>query len=153
ASERAAVDGRSGSRRDVPMTYRALGTANAIASGVFGLAALLVPTALASLYAITFDGAAVYVARLLGGSYVGYAIASFLTRDTSDRATRRAIAAANGFAWAAGCVVSTFVQLQGLANGFGWATAALELGFAVGWIWTYLAERPSRPEPQGAAAR
>lgn len=123
------------------MTYRTVATANAIASVLFGLAALLVPTALASLYAITFDGAAVYVARLLGGSYVGYAIASFLTRDATDRATRRAIAAANVFAWATGCIVTTFVQVQGLANGFGWATAALELVFAVGWIWTYAAER------------
>ena len=132
------------------MTYRAIATANAIASVTFGLAALLVPTALASLYAITFDGAAVYVARLLGGSYVGYAIASFLTRDASDPATRRAIAAANGFAWAAGCVVSTFVQVQGLANVFGWATAGLELVFALGWIWTYLAERAGHPAPQRA---
>ena len=123
------------------MTYRTIATANAIASVLFGLAALLVPTALASLYAITFDGAAVYVARLLGGSYVGYAIASFLTRDTSDPATRRAIAAANVFAWATGCGVSTFAQVQGLANGFGWATAALELVFAIAWIWTYAAER------------
>lgn len=121
------------------MTYRTIATANAIASVIFGLAALLVPTTLASLYAITFNDAAVYAARLLGGSYVGYAIASYLTRDTADVATRRAIAAANVFAWATGCVVSTFVQLQGLANGFGWATAALELVFAVGWIWTYLA--------------
>lgn len=121
------------------MTYRTIATANAIASVIFGFAALLVPTTLASLYAITFNDAAVYAARLLGGSYVGYAIASYLTRDTADVATRRAIAAANVFAWATGCVVSTFVQLQGLANGFGWATAALELVFAVGWIWTYLA--------------
>ena len=135
------------------MTYRTVATANAIASAVFGLAALLVPTALASLYGITFDDAAVYAARLLGGSYVGYAIASFLTRDTADPATRRAIAAANVFAWATGCVVSTFAQVQGLANGFGWATAALELIFAVAWIWTYRAERASRSEPQRAPAR
>lgn len=135
------------------MTYRTIATANAIASVVFGLAALLAPTALASLYAITFDNAAVYVARLLGGSYVGYAIASFLTRDTSDRATRRAIAAANVFAWATGCVVSTFAQVQGLANGFGWATAALELLFAIAWIRAYLAERAGRSAPLGAPAR
>ena len=135
------------------MTYRAIATANAIASVLFGLAALLVPTALASLYAITFDNAAVYAARLLGGSYVGYAIASFLTRDTGDRATRRAIAAANVFAWAAGCVVSTFAQVQGLANGVGWATAALELVFAIGWTWTYVAERASDAERRRAPAR
>ena len=134
------------------MTYRTVATANAIASVAFGGAALLVPTALASLYGITFDNAAVYAARLLGGSYVGYAIASFLTRDTKDPATRRAIAAANVFAWAAGCIVSTFAQVQGLANGFGWATAALELVFAVAWIWTYLAERANHPEPQLAPA-
>ena len=41
------------------MTYRTIATANAIASVLFGLAALLVPTALASLYAITLDNAAV----------------------------------------------------------------------------------------------
>lgn len=135
------------------MTYRTIATANAIASVVFGLAALLVPNALASLYALTFDNAAVYAARLLGGSYVGYAIASFLTRDTSDPATRRAIAAANVFAWATGCVVTTFAQAQGLANAFGWATGALELLFAIAWIRAYVAERAGRSEPQGALGR
>lgn len=135
------------------MTYRTIATANAIASVVFGLAALLVPNALASLYALTFDNAAVYAARLLGGSYVGYAIASFLTRDTSDSATRRAIAAANVFAWATGCVVTTFAQAQGLANAFGWATGALELLFAIAWIRAYVAERAGRSEPQGALGR
>src|SRR5947208_16345995 len=76
ASEPAALEDRSSSGRDNPMTYRTVAMANAVASAVFGLASLLVPTALASLYAITFDDAAVYAARLLGASYVGYAIAS-----------------------------------------------------------------------------
>ena len=135
------------------MTYRTIALASAVVSVVYGLVALIVPNVLGSLYGITYDTAAVYAGRLLGGSYVGYAIVNFLTKDTADPVTRRAVAAANAFAWAAGFVVSTFGQLQGLANGIGWTTVVLALAFTVGWAWTYAATRERGPEGQRVPAR
>lgn len=123
------------------MTYRTVGLASAIASVVNGLVLLLAPEALGSLYGISLDTAALHAVRLLGGSYIGYAIANFLTKDTADLATREAVAAANAFAWAVGFVVSTLGQLQGLANALGWTTVALALAFTLAWAWTYAAAR------------
>jgi hypothetical protein len=135
------------------MTYRSVASASAIVSVVYGLAALLVPNALASLFGIAIDTVAEYEGRLLGGSYVGYAIVNFLTKDTADPLTRRAIAAANAVAWAVGLVVSTLGQLQGLANAIGWTTVVLALAFTVGWAWTYAAERRRGPQAQRVPAR
>lgn len=134
------------------MTYRTVALASAIVSVVYGLAAVLVPNAIGSLYGITFDTLGVYEGRLLGGSYVGYAIVNFLTKDTADPATRRAVAAANAFAWAVGFVVSTFGQLQGLSNAIGWTTVALALAFATAWAWTYAAAREVGSQAQRAGA-
>jgi hypothetical protein len=122
------------------MTYRTVATASAIVSAFYGLAALIAPEALATLYGMTLDAVARYAARLLGGSYLGYAILNFLTKDTADPLTRRALSAANAFGWAVSCVVTVFGQMQGLAN-LGWATVVLQLAFAAAWGWRYAAER------------
>ena len=134
------------------MTYRTVATASAIVSVVYGLAALLVPNALASLFGIAINTVAEYEGRLLGGAYVGYALVNFLTRDTADPLTRRAVAAANTVAWAVGLVVSTLGQLQGLANAIGWTTVIIALVFTVVWAWTYLAERGRSGEAQRVPA-
>lgn len=135
------------------MIYRTVATVSAIVSVAYGLAALLVPNALGSLFGITYDTAAVYAGRLLGGSYIGYGIANFMTRDTADPLTRRAISAGNAFAWAVGLIVSTMAQLEGLSNAMGWTTVILALAFTVVWAWTYAAARQGGPEAQRAPAR
>jgi len=135
------------------MTYRTVATVSAIISVVYGLAALVVPNALGSLFGITYDTAAVYAGRLLGGSYIGYAIANFLTKDTADPVTRRAVAAANAFAWAVGFVISTLAQLQGLANAIGWSTVVLSLAFTVAWAWAYAQAGEAGPAARRAPAR
>ena len=122
------------------MSYRSIATANAIVSVVLGAIALVVPDVLAALYGITADSVALLAARLLGGSYVGYAIVDYLTRDAAETGTRRAIAAANGVAWAAGLVVSAYGQSLGLSNGVGWITVAMQLAFTAAWGRVYLAE-------------
>ena len=126
------------------MSYRTVATASAIVSLVYGLAALLVPNALASLFGIAVTTVAEYEGRLLGGAYLGYAIVNFLTKDTADQVTRRAVAASNAVAWAVGLVVSTLGQLQGLSNAIGWTTVIIALVFTVVWAWTYAVRNDSR---------
>lgn len=135
------------------MNYRTIATASAIVSVAYGLAALVVPDALGSLFGITYDTAAVYAGRMLGGSYIGYGIANFLTRDTADPLTQRAVAAGNAFAWAVGLMVSTMAQLQDLANALGWSTVVLALAFTAAWAWAYAAASRRGPEARRAPAR
>ena len=135
------------------MTYRSVATASAIVSVLYGLAALLVPNALASLFGVAIDTLAEYEGRLLGGAYLGYAFVNFLTRDTADPLTRRAIAAANTIAWAVGLVVLTLGQLQGLGNGIAWTSVIVALVFTVFWAWTYAAERGRAAAAPGTPVR
>jgi hypothetical protein len=135
------------------MTYRTVATASAIVSVVYGLAALLVPNALASLFGVAMDTLAEYEGRLLGGAYLGYALVNFLTKDTADPLTRRAIAAANAVAWAVGLVVLTLGQLQGLSNAIAWTSVVVALVFTVVWAWTYAAERGPGAAAKGLPVR
>ena len=102
----------------------------------------------ASIVGLTFDTMAVYEARLVGGAYVGYALVGFLTRDTAELGTRRAVAAANAVAWAVGLVLSTTGQLQGLANATGWTVVVLAAAFTAAWAWSYLAARERGQDAQ-----
>jgi len=135
------------------MTYRTVATASAIVSVVYGLAALLVPNALASLFGVAIDTLAEYEGRLLGGAYLGYAFVNFLTRDTTDPLTRRAIATSNTVGWAIGLVVLTLGQLQGLSNAIAWTSVAVALVFTVLWAWTYAGERGRGAAAQGTPVR
>ncbi len=134
------------------MTYRTVATLSVILAVVYGLAALIVPSAIGSVFGITFDTIAEYETRLLGGAYVGYGIVNFLTRDTADPMTQRAVAAANGFAWAVSFVVSALGQVRGLSNSIGWTTVLLALLFTIVWAWAYVAARERGSEVRRAGA-
>lgn len=135
------------------MSYRTVAILSAAVSLVYGFTALVAPRALASVFGITFDEIAGYEARLLGGAYLGYGIVNYLTKDTADRQTQRAVAAGNAFGWVVGLVVSTLGQLQGLSNDLGWTTVALQIVFTVLWGWTYVAAGASGPAIQRASTR
>lgn len=135
------------------MIYRTVVIAGAVVSVSYGLAALVAPEALGSLFGITYDVAAVYAGRLLGGSYIGYGIANFLTRDSADPLTQRAVAAGNAFAWAVGFVVLTMAQLQGLANALGWSSVVLATAFTIAWAWAYAAAGERAGPARRASAR
>jgi hypothetical protein len=135
------------------MSYRTVATASAIASVLYGLAALLAPNALASLFGTAIDTVAAYEGRLLGAAYIGYALVYFLTRGSADPVTRRAIAAANAVAWGVSFVVLALGQREGLSNTIGWTSVILAAAFTVAWAWTYAAERGRGPESQRVRAR
>ena len=135
------------------MSYRVVATTSAVVSVVFGLPMLAFPDAIGAFYGVHADTTALFAGRMLAGSYLGYAIVNFLSRDSAEAATRRAVAAGNAFAWAAGLAVSAYAQVQGLANGVGWTTVALQIVFIAAWVSTYSAQRDARSVPQHAAAR
>lgn len=125
------------------MTYRTIAIANTVVSVFYGLFALVAPAAIAAVFGIALDAAASYEARLLGGAYIGYAIGNYLTKDSKELVTQRAVAASNAFAWAVGFVVSTLAGIQGLTNALGWSTVVLSLAFTLAWAWAYAAARES----------
>ncbi len=135
------------------MNYAIVAKASATVSLAYGLVTLAFPAAIFSLYGVTLDQNLRIAAQLLASSYVGYGILNFLARCSADPDARRAIAAANAFAWGSGLVISTYAQTLGLLNAFGWTTVALQLVFTVAWAYTYAAERRAPTAARSAPAR
>lgn len=78
---------------------------------------------------------------------------NFLTKETADPLTQRAVAAGNVFGWAVGLVVMTIAQLDGLSNALGWSTVILSLAFTVAWGWAYAAAGGRGQEARRAPVR
>ena len=135
------------------MSYRTVAILSSLVSMIYGVPAVLVPDALASVFGVTFNTVASYEARLLGGAYLGYGIVSYLTRGTTDRQTQRAVAAGNAVSWIAGFFVTTLGQLQGLGNALNWTSVALTLVFVVLWGWAFVTAGERGPATGHAAAR
>jgi len=110
---------------------------NAILALLFGLGFLLIPTTLVSFYGIQLDAAAVYVARLLGAAYLGYAIISWLFQNSKAASEVRTFVLTLFVTESLAFVVSLVYQLQGLANALGWSTVVIFLLMAAGFGYFY----------------
>jgi len=102
-------------------------------SVVTGLAGLLAPAPLASVFGVTLDDAGASEARLAGASYLGYAAIVWFAREVRDTATQRAIALGSLVSWALSLVVLAIAVVTGLAGTASWALVATAVVFAAGW--------------------
>src|SRR5919197_1024710 len=99
----------------------------AIVSLVNAIPGLLAPEATAALYGGVVDRQGALVAQLLAGSYIGYAVLNWTTRDTGDAAVRRGIGASNLLAWAISAVLWSYAASSGLTNAVGWLGVGLTI--------------------------
>ncbi len=113
----------------------------AAVGGVTGLAALLVPAQLASLFGITLDDAGLAQERLLGGAYLGTSTIVWFAKDVRDAAAQRAIALGNVVSWALSLVVAVAGLVAGLAGQQAWLLVALQVGFTAAWAYFALMDR------------
>jgi flagellar biosynthesis protein FliQ len=108
-------------------------TVTAIGSLLFGLAYLLVPASVASLYGITLDPSGQY-ARFFGSALLGFAAILWLGRKVTSGPALRAILVGSLVASITGLVVAVFQALNGTGNALVWSTVIiyllLSLGFA-----------------------
>ena len=63
----------------------------AIVAAVFGIALLVMPAQLLSLYGITADTPLKFVSQLFGTALIGYAVLTWSARSSSDSDARRSI--------------------------------------------------------------
>lgn len=108
-------------------------TVAAIGSLLFGLAYLLVPASLLSLYGITLDPSNQWVARYFGSALLGLAAIFWLARKVLSSPALRAILVGAFVASATGLVVAILELLLGSGNTLVWSSALiyflLSLGF------------------------
>jgi len=103
---------------------------NAIVVAIFGIALVLIPAQLLSLYGITVDTSLKYMAQLFGAALIGFAVLTWSARNSSDSGARRAIILALFVTAAIGCIVAVLGALAGFMNPLSWSTVAIYLFFA-----------------------
>jgi hypothetical protein len=113
----------------------------AAVGGVTGLAALLAPAQLASLFGVTLDDAGLAQERLLGGAYLGISTIVWFARDVRDAAAQRAVALGNVVSWALSLVVTVAGLVAGLAGQQSWLLVALEVVFTAAWAYFAFMDR------------
>ena len=107
------------------MKLRHLFTINMFFAIFFGGSCSLLPHWVFSLYGLAPDEAAIWTARLLGGSILGLATLMWFGQKTSAVDTRKAIAIALLIQDAIGSIASVDFQLTGAVKIFGWLSLAL----------------------------
>jgi fucose 4-O-acetylase-like acetyltransferase len=108
-------------------------TANSVVAGLFGLGFILVPGRVVALYTAEASVTIDYVAQLLGGALLSFAIVTWAARNAPDSEARRAILLGLFIGDVVGCVVALIAQLGGLVNAIGWSTVVIYLVLAIGF--------------------
>jgi hypothetical protein len=113
------------------MKLKALMIVNTVIAAVYGIAFVVIPGRLVSLYGVTADAPLRYVGQFLGAALVGFAVVSWLARNAPDSPTRQAIVFGLGTGCAIGCVIALLGQLGGVVNALGWSTVVIYFLLAV----------------------
>jgi hypothetical protein len=115
--------------------------AGAVVTLIFGLALVLVPGTLLSLYSIEVNDAGILLAQLFGAAFLGYTVLNWSARNAVDDEVLRGIVLANLIMDVVGFVVTLLGQLAGVANALGWSSVALYLLFGLGFAYFQFMKR------------
>ena len=125
------------------MKLRNLFIVNAVISFVFGIATVLVPTMLLSLYGITLSEAGIVVTRLYGAALLSHCLLTWLARDVPHSEARRAIVPALFVSDIIGFIVGLLGQLAGVANPLGWSVPVIYVLLALGYGYFQFVKPPA----------
>lgn len=125
----------AGSRleRRIEMKLSTLMVINAIVAAVFGIAFVVVPGQVLSLYGVAESAALKYTGQLFGSALVAFAVLTWTARNATESESRRAIVLALFTGDAIGFLVSLIGQLGNVVNALGWSTVAIYLLLTVGF--------------------
>ena len=116
------------------MDFRMIGVIGIVVTAVFGLAFLVAPSAVASLYGITgWSAGQLLIARLFGIELLYVTGALYAVRNIEDRSIQRAFATGLGAASVLGAVATAQAVLAGATNALSWSTVLIYAFFALAW--------------------
>lgn len=107
---------------------------------LFGIALVLVPAQLVSLYGISLTEGGVLMTRLFGASFVLLGLWLGLDRNTQEAESKRAVAISVSVGDVIGCVIMIYASLTGTINALGWFNAVLYLLLAIGFAYSLVSE-------------
>lgn len=119
---------------------------NAVVTTVFGVAFVLVPSQVFSIYDVEASAILKSTGQLLGSYAVGIAVLTWSARKSNDSVARRAIVLALFIGNAVGFVVALIGQLNNVVGAMGWSTVAIYLLLALGFGYFQFA----KPAPEEA---
>jgi hypothetical protein len=125
------------------MRLNALMLVNAVVATVFGIAFVIVPGQVVSLYGVTGDAPLRYVGQLFGSALLALAVVTWLARNATDSDAGRAIVLGLAIGNTVGFVVALLGQLGRVVNALGWSTVVIYLLLALGF--GYFALRRAAP--------
>jgi hypothetical protein len=115
------------------MKLRHLFMINIVFAAFFGSACAIFPRFVFGLYGVTPQEAALWSARLVGGSILGFASLMWFGARSLSADTRKAIALALLVQDAICMIASIDFQLTGTVNSFGWLSIALYAVLTIGY--------------------
>ena len=115
------------------MKIKTLMVINAVISVLFGIAFVVMPARILSLYGTTVEAPLKYTGQLFGAALIAFAVLTWAARKSPDNEARKAIVLSLFIGDGIGFVVALIGQLGGVVNSLGWSTVAiyflLSLGF------------------------
>ena len=115
----------------------------AVIAFVFGLAFILVPAQVMSLYGVTLGAAGQWVGRYLGSAFIGIAVLTWFGRNATQGDARRAIVLGVFVLSVTGLIVAVLDTMYGSGNALVWSTVAIYLFLTVGFGYFQFAKPPS----------
>jgi len=109
-------------------------SAKAIISLLFGIALVLEPATLMSLFGATLDPAGIMISRLLGAMLIAIGLICWFEKDT-EAGRLKGIMLALFIGDTIGFIVVLLAQLTGVFNTLGWVTVALWFLLALGFAY------------------
>jgi Na+-driven multidrug efflux pump len=119
------------------MKLRTLMVINTVIAGLFGIAFVLIPGQVLSLYGVQPNPAINYIGELFGAALIGFAVLTWTARNAADSDARTAIVRALFIGDAVGFIVALIAQLGAVVNNLGWSTVIIYLFLAVGFGYFY----------------
>lgn len=116
---------------------------NAVIAVVFGIAFVLIPWQVLSLYGVQANPELNYVGQLFGASLVTFAVLTWSARNADASDARKAIVLALLIGDGIGFIVALIAQIGGVMNTLGWSTVALYLFLTLGFGYFQFAKSSS----------
>jgi hypothetical protein len=117
------------------MALRLLFILEAVVDLLFGVAFVLAPGLVLSVYGMSTDATGTFLTRFLGAVFIGYGILTWAARDWSDTAERRLLIRVTFVTSALGFLVSLQYQLQPGSGVLSSAFVVLTALFGLAWGW------------------
>src|SRR4030067_869005 len=126
------------------MKFETLMVIKAIVCLVFGIAMLVFPAALFSIFGVDLGTGGNFPAREYGSALFGILMLTWFARKVPESAASTAIILALFIYDALGFVVTIIARAEGVLNALGWLVAVIYLFFTVGFG-SFLMTKPDAP--------